>query len=64
MEQLTWRKSSRSGNGGDTCVEAARTPAGTIATRDSTRPDAPWLRFSPDAWRAFLADVKRGRFDL
>lgn len=65
MDSMKWRKSSRSGNGGNTCVEVARVPASTrIAARDSKRPEQAFLQFSAGEWRAFLGGVKRGRFDL
>jgi hypothetical protein len=63
MDDMKWRKSSRSGNGGDTCVELARTPH-TIATRDSKAPNDGMLRFSPRAFGAFLGNVKRGKYDI
>lgn len=50
---LTWRKSSRSGNGGeDNCVEVAWLPA-TTAVRDSKNPAADHLQFPTSAWTAF-----------
>jgi hypothetical protein len=64
MAELSWRRSSRSGNGGNTCVEAARAPAGTIAARDSKNPGGPRLTFPVARWEAFLSAVKRGEFDL
>lgn len=54
---LRWRKSSRSNINGGECVEVARTTAG-ILTRDSKHPHGPMLRLTPQAWRAFVADVK------
>jgi hypothetical protein len=63
MESMIWRKSSYSGNGGLECVELARTSTGDIATRDSKAPNDGMLRFNPRAFRAFLADIKRGTYD-
>ena len=57
-----WRKSSYSGGGND-CVEVAQT-GGTSAVRDSKNPDGGHLTFGAQAWEAFLADVKRGTYDL
>jgi Domain of unknown function (DUF397) len=60
MEQLTpgWRKSSYSGNGGANCVEAGGAP-GAVLVRDTTDRVGGTLAFSADAWRAFMAHVKR-----
>ena len=55
---LRWRKSSYSSNQG-ACVEVARLPNGT-AVRDSKDAGGPILRFSAEAWRAFLDGVKSG----
>lgn len=59
-----WRKSSYSSNGGNTCVEVAMNLPGLIAVRDSKDPDGPVLAFSPADWRALLAGVRAGQFDL
>lgn len=63
MGELKWRKSARSGNGGNTCVELARI-AGGVAARDSKAPESGMLRFSPAVFGAFLADIKRGAHHL
>jgi hypothetical protein len=64
MDSMKWRKSTRSGANGGTCVEVARTGSRKIAARDSKNPKGPQLRFAEDDWRAFLSRVKRGGFDL
>ncbi|HEV3497500.1 MAG TPA: DUF397 domain-containing protein [Actinomycetes bacterium] len=35
-----------------------------IAVRDSKDPSGPMLLFTPLEWRAFLAGVRNGEFDL
>lgn len=55
--ELAWRKSSYSGKESN-CVELALTPG---AVRDSKDPAGPVLPV-PDM-RAFLREIKRGRFD-
>lgn len=57
-----WRLSSYTGQG-NSCVEVAVLPHG-IAVRDSKDRDGPVLAFSADAWRAFIAGVRDGEFDL
>jgi hypothetical protein len=56
-----WRKALRSIGNGD-CVEIAPV-SGTIAVRDSKDPAGPVLRYSADAWKAFLSEAGRGDFD-
>lgn len=55
-----WRKSSRCEGGH--CVEVARRDAG-VAMRNSTVPGRQ-LTLGVDAWRAFVADLRAGEFDL
>jgi hypothetical protein len=56
-----WRKSRRSGNGGD-CVEVAALGE-FVAVRDSKDPTGPVLTFPVPTWRAFVAAIRRGEFD-
>ena len=55
-----WRKSSYSAQAQGNCVEVATNMPG-IAVRDSKDPSGPILRFSANAWRTFLNEVKSGR---
>lgn len=55
---LTWRKPSRSGTNGDTCVEVATRPE-TVLVRDSKDTAGPVLAFKSDDWRTFLAGLRR-----
>lgn len=57
---LKWRKASYSSNGGATCVEVANDDS-RVMVRDSKDQAGPVLRFTANAWRALLADVKAGR---
>jgi Domain of unknown function (DUF397) len=60
-----WRKSSYSGNGGADCVEVGHGPGpGCILIRDTKHRDGPVLSFSAAEWRAFVAGVRNGDFDL
>lgn len=61
-----WRKSSRSGNGGN-CVEVADNQlpiTGEILVRNSNNPDAGTLRFTRTEWEAFIGGVHDGEFEL
>jgi hypothetical protein len=53
-----WRKSSKSGNGGEQCVEVG-TASASVAVRDTADRDGAMLSLTASAWRAFMADVKR-----
>jgi hypothetical protein len=57
-DEMRWRKSSYSGQGAN-CVEVAALRDGT-AVRDSKDSEGPALRFTADAWRAFIGAVKSG----
>ncbi len=62
MEDLKWFKSSRSGNGGDSCIEVAFLD-GATAIRDSKDRAGPVLVFGAAEWTEFLAAVKCNEFD-
>ncbi|MFE7409079.1 DUF397 domain-containing protein [Streptomyces laurentii] len=53
---LAWRTSTYSG-GNNECVQVAPNLPHLVPVRDSKRPAGPALAFSPDAWRAFVADL-------
>ena len=59
---LSWVKSSLSFANGN-CVEVANLPSGGVGVRDSKDAEGPFLRFTPDEWRAFLGGVRNGEFD-
>jgi Domain of unknown function (DUF397) len=54
--ESNWRKSSYSGSNGGECVEVAS--AGAVLVRDTTDSTGPVVKFTADAWRAFLATAK------
>jgi hypothetical protein len=63
MENLNWRKSTRSANGGNTCVELARTPR-SIAVRDGKDTSGPYIELSRRSLGRLLADVKQDKYNL
>ena len=65
LSRAVWRKSTRSGNGGN-CVEVADDLAaeyGVVLVRDSKNRTGPTLRFTATEWAAFVSGVKTGEFD-
>jgi hypothetical protein len=55
---MKWRKSSYSGNGGETCVEVADHD-GTVHVRDTKdHGNGQIHRFTAEQWCAFVASVK------
>lgn len=67
MADLTgavWRKSTRSDNGGASCVEVAKNLPGVVGVRDSKDRSGPVLAFDPQTWADFIGAVKNGEFDL
>lgn len=64
LSGAVWRKSTRSGNGGNSCVEVAKNLPGVVGVRDSKDRSGPALAFGPEAWTTFLVGVKDGEFDL
>lgn len=58
MNQNGWRKSTYSTSNGGDCIEVGK--ADRVLVRDTRQAGTgPVLRFTPDAWRRFAAQVKR-----
>ncbi|TDD88876.1 DUF397 domain-containing protein [Actinomadura darangshiensis] len=57
LNDLHWRKASRSASNGGECVELAAAP-GIIAVRDSKDPDGPKLLMGRDEFAALAAILK------
>ena len=58
----TWRKSSRSNDGGDgDCVEVAGL-CDEVALRDSKNPSGPVLAITRAEWHSFLGGIRAGEF--
>ncbi|MFI0407318.1 DUF397 domain-containing protein [Actinomadura sp. 3N508] len=54
---VTWRKSSRSSEYGDNCIELAGLPEG-VGVRDSKDPDGPKLLLGRNEFAALMAALK------
>ena len=63
MISQEWKKSSRSGGNGGSCVEVRRHD-GTIQVRDTKDREGPILTFTRREWEAFIGGAKDGDFDL
>jgi len=67
LAQVQWRISSRSENGGGSCVEAGlfNDDTGRVAVRHSHYPqDGPVIVYTRAEWGAFIAGVKDDEFDF
>jgi len=63
LSQAIWRKASRSAHNGG-CVEVAANLRGVTAVRDSKRPEGGAHLVDRTSFARFLADVRRGRYDI
>jgi hypothetical protein len=63
LSQAEWRKARRSSHNGG-CVEIAANLDDVTAVRDSKRPEGGAHVVDRSAFAEFLADVKKGRYDL
>ncbi|MEQ4302086.1 DUF397 domain-containing protein [Plantactinospora sp. B6F1] len=59
MTGANWRKSTRSGTNGGSCVEVADNLPGTVLVRDTKDRDGGTLTFTPANWQAFVSLAKR-----
>jgi len=63
LAHATWRKNRHSASE-DGCVETAFLADGRVGVRDSKDRGGPALLYTPRGWRAFIAGVKDGEFEL
>lgn len=63
---VAWHISTRSPNGGGSCVEAGpvRDSSGRVAVRHSHHPDGQVIVYGGDQWEAFVSRIKSGDFDF
>jgi len=64
LSQAQWRKASKSNGANTGCVEVATNLTGVVGIRDSKHPELGAHVVHPEAFTAFLADVRSGRYDL
>ena len=60
---VTWRKSSYSGDNGGACVEVASTGE-ALVIRDSKDPHGPKLTFTLCGWQAFTRLLEKRPLDI
>ncbi|MEH0822824.1 MULTISPECIES: DUF397 domain-containing protein [unclassified Micromonospora] len=54
MTGAQWRKSTKSGNNGGSCVEVADNLPGVVLVRDTKDRDGGTLSFGPASWQSFV----------
>ncbi|QOC93641.1 DUF397 domain-containing protein [Micromonospora craniellae] len=59
MTGARWRKSTKSGNNGGSCVEVADNLPGVVLVRDTKDRDGGTLHFSPHNWHGFVNLAKQ-----
>jgi hypothetical protein len=62
--ELSWHKSSYSGNGGGSCVEVGTGLPGKVAIRDTKNLAGPVLTVSGRVWTEFVEAIKLRDLDL
>ena len=63
VDNLRWRKATKSGNNGGNCVEVAD-GMGTVHVRDTKSRERGMLAVSAETFAEFIANAKAGRLDL
>jgi hypothetical protein len=63
IDDLRWRKSSFSGNGGGSCVEVA-SGAASIHVRDTKSRERGFITVTSATWQTFMDEIKAGRAGL
>ncbi|MFF3375627.1 DUF397 domain-containing protein [Streptomyces sp. NPDC002680] len=58
LNTATWHKSSYSGGDGGNCLEVAPGHPTLVPVRDSKNPQGPKLTLRPEAWTAFVENLK------
>jgi Domain of unknown function (DUF397) len=63
---VAWRISTKSENGGGSCVEAGPLADGSerVAVRHSHRPGGAVIVYTRTEWEAFIGGAKDGEFDF
>jgi hypothetical protein len=59
MTGAQWRKSTKSGNNGGSCVEVADNLPGVVLVRDTKDREGGTLHISPSSWQSFVDLAKQ-----
>ncbi|MCW3838819.1 DUF397 domain-containing protein [Micromonospora yasonensis] len=59
MTGAQWRKSTKSGNNGGSCVEVADNLSGVVLVRDTKDREGGTLSFNPSSWQSFVDLAKQ-----
>ncbi len=59
MTDAKWRKSSRSGSNGGSCIEVADNLPGIVLIRDTKDREGATLDFTPGNWQSFVNLAKQ-----
>lgn len=59
MTGAQWRKSTKSGNNGGSCVEVADNLPGVVLVRDTKDREGGTLKFNPSSWQSFVDLAKQ-----
>jgi hypothetical protein len=66
LAHVRWHISTKSDNGGGSCVEAGPLAdgSGRVAVRHSHHPNGQVIVYTRTEWKAFIGGVKDGEFDF
>ncbi|MCW3813468.1 DUF397 domain-containing protein [Micromonospora sp. DR5-3] len=59
MTGAQWRKSTKSGNNGGSCVEVADNLPGVVLVRDTKDREGGTLHVAPSSWQSFVNLAKQ-----
>ncbi|WP_341719593.1 DUF397 domain-containing protein [Micromonospora sp. FIMYZ51] len=59
VTRAQWRKSTKSGNNGGSCVEVADNLPGVVLVRDTKDRDGGTLHLTPSSWQSFVDLAKQ-----
>lgn len=64
MNEIIWKKSTKSSPSGDNCVEVAIDGTDVLVRDSKLGEDSPILRFTQSEWEAFVGGARDGEFNF